>query len=257
MANSNYFDTVNNVLRSARQLTIADAATFADITQLSSTQDAAKFFVDLANRLCVRRMNDRFMQREFSFNTAADTAEYDIANAGLSSEGLVYESFYCTTDGADRPLALRSYDELRRSTPDFADIPTGRPQVLYLMPIQSDDTNITHKLRLYPTPDAIYEIRYRGKLNAVPLVNAGDIIQWPVEYEDVLWMYGKAFLVDELGTRDPSNAQALALQAIDSVKAWSIRATEEPRFQRFRGMGFDSSGRSKRGRYDFDGRAGW
>jgi len=247
---------VNRVLAMKRLLPINDDATFNDDTMLSSDQVALKQFFDIANRLAVMRMNERYLEREFTLTLAQGVTTYPL-DTSISAEGLTYHSFYNTNaDGSARPLRAWNggYDAFRSAYPDLTKISQGQPQSWILQPVSSAAGDVTHNVIFYPTPDKTYNIIYRGKLNPIPLTVATDTLQFPVEYEHTLFLYAKALLESELGSGGDDLTYELAGKAVEAVKAWSKGPLEARPIQR---VAVRMRMPGQRGRFDFDGRAGW
>ncbi len=257
MPNSTLREAVNKVLRMKRLLTIDSDDVFNDPTRRSSDQDALMVFFDMANRLALERMNTRWLNREFPLPLTQGQAVYDL-DAGISSESLAYHSFVNTSVGGSAG-AIRGwnggYDAFRNAFPDLTLITEAVPRIWVLLPIDASAGEATHKVRFYPTPDASYQVIYRAKLNVVPLENAGDILQFPREYEHTLFFYAKALLESEMGSGGDDLTYELASKAVEAVKAWSKGPMETRPIQRV-AINF-RNGKANRGRFDFDGRAGW
>jgi hypothetical protein len=84
-----------------------------------------------------------------------------------------------------------------------------------------------NKIRIYPTPDDIYEIEYCAKLIAASLLTDTDVIVWPAECEDVLITWAGEMLENKLGV-DATMTQ-YAQMALDQVRAWYERPIDSRR----------------------------
>lgn len=217
MPNSSYGDTVNVVLEMSGQGQIAQAD-FGDRSLLTRVQVQAKRFVDVANRLLFVHLNERFTQRRFTLNLAVGTNEYAL-DASISSENLLWHSFFCTTSGNAVPLKNWDYREFRNAYPDDSIIPSSRPSYWILKPIESDAGGVTHKVMFYPAPDSNYTIEYQAKLNAQALSAYTDLILWPPEYEHALWLQGRVFLEQALGEGRAADVEKYALKALKSIES--------------------------------------
>ena len=223
--------TVNKVLTLAGQDVIPSVAVFADVTQQDRLQSQAIAFVDLANRLLLVHMNERFMQRHYSLQTVADPGNavptaYPL-DASISSESLMWHSFVNNTTGVAYKLRNWDYREFRNYFPDMTQVPPSVPRFWILLPIEVTDPNPTHKVMFYPTPDAQYTIEYQAKLDAQPLVNAADVILFPPQYEHVLWLQGRLFLEQVLGEGKESNIESYCQKAVDAVLSWASSPVEQ------------------------------
>lgn len=236
MPNSTYLYTVNKCLEGCGQRQIPDAATFNDpIKLLSRVQQQARFFVDLVNRMYLRTMCKGFVIREFQIFTSPPPAPnlYPL-DASISAESLIYNSLFNITPQTtpDAPITAHplhnwEYREFRTWFPDFSIIPTGPPQRWILLPRQAnDDPSSPRQIMFYPVPDAQYTINYQGKLSAVPLVVDTDELVWPVEYEDIIWTYGAAFLERALGEGKEGDIERYAELALKEVSRWSTNPEE-------------------------------
>jgi hypothetical protein len=226
MANSVYGDTVNKILELSGQGQIAQAD-FADRSKLTRFQVQCKAFTDLANRMLLVKMNERFMQREFSMPLTSGIQEYELSTL-ISAENPLWHSFFLTTSGNAVPLYNWDYREFRSVYPDLSIVPSSIPRYWILIPTQeSSIPNSTHTIRFYPNPDRNLTVRYQAKLNAQPLVNYTDGILWPVEYEHALWLQGRLFLEQALGEGKESNIEAYAQTALDQIKSVASAPAEQ------------------------------
>lgn len=255
MANSTLRAAVNRVLLMKRLIAVDDDDVFNDDSQLGSDVVALKVFFDLANRLLITRMNERFLEREFQLNLVLGTNTYDL-DAGISSESLTYHSFINTTTGSARPILgwQGGYASFKEAYPDETTISSAAPQLWVLYPITAGAAGPTHKVRFYPNPDANYNIVYRAKLNMVPLLLAADVLLFPPEYEHVLWMYGKALLEAEMGAGGEDVTFELASKAVEAVKEWASGPLETRPSQR---LAVRMQSTRRRRKYDFNNTAGW
>lgn len=258
--NSTYLSICDTIAKATGLNPAVSAAAFNDDTQLPSKYVIIKMYVDIASRLAVMRMNERWLKREFQIFLSQGTNYPYPLDDTVSAEGLVYHSFRCTTPGAARDLYAwksgndDSYLTFRKFYPDLTAIPTGAPTSYVLVPIQSNEVN-AHELLVYPTPDSAYTLQYQAKINPVQLVLAADLIQFPKEYEVALITTAKALFTSELGKGDPSLITSIAEQAVAATKAWASGPLEGRNRQRMSVMMRPNGSRATR--FDVDGRAGW
>lgn len=258
-SNSTYREICDKIAKMTIGRPAADDNTFDDDTLLPADYVCLKTYVNIANQLAVLRMNERWLQKEFSLQLAAGTAYPYPLDDTVSVEGLAYHSFRCTTPGAARPLLAwsadggdSSYLAFRQAYPDLTLLPSGPPAAFIIIPVGQAENN-AHNLLIYPTPDQGYTLQYLAKINAVELTNHDDLIQWPGEHEVALLMMAASFYQSQKGILDVSLMSSVAAQAVESVKAWASGALEGRPGQR-QSVRF----RSRRNtRFDFDGTAGW
>lgn len=257
MANTTFMATVNKVLELAGQRQVASSNDFnSPTTNLGRVQQQARAFVDLANRMLLVQMNKRFMQREYSFTTNAGTYGQPSTNiytldSSTDSESLIYHSFFNTTPQINSltPITARSiinweYREFRQLYPDFTVLALGPPQRWILLPPPIAG-GLMHQIMFFPMPDAAYSIIYQAKLNMVPLSLDSQQIAWPIEYEHILWLYGKLFLEQALGEGKEGDLERYVQLALSEVKKWA-GGPEEVRHAIRIGLQIDGVARGRR-----------
>ena len=222
MANSTWRAATNDVLRLARLRTIASDAEFNDDTKLEEWQSAAKYYVRLAHYHLTLKAVKHFAERRLQLPVTSGEGVYPL-DTGLNPAALAFRSFFNVTTSSSQngELAPWHYDGpggFLSAHPDTADIPSGAPSRWILLPIERTDTSPVWKVRIYPTPDATYQLQYRAKLNAYPLTQASDIVLWPAEYEFALWEFSWATLESGLGEGKEGLIAQMAKDAVDRVQ---------------------------------------
>lgn len=246
MANQSWFQATNYVLEAAGQLQITSAINFDNpITGLTRVQSQTRRFVEMCNSLLQLKRNNRDTVQEFQINTVVgnpsilSTYVYQV-DPSVQVESIRYQSFFnitppttnsqgSTSTVVAQPLYNVEYREFRQRYPDFTAINTGPPINWIIIPktlvgggvgIQQD------YIMFFPIPDAIYQIVYQAKLNAVPLQLNTDPVSWSPEYQTVLALWGKAFLEDALSEGKGQGAQYYAEKFTSQYYFWTAGPDE-------------------------------
>lgn len=232
MTNSTWFATTNSVLQLAQLPLISSTASFdAPIGSggLSKYQDAAKWKVDFAHRHLTLKMCTAFTQYKFSLSVQPGITDY-ILDTGINSESLSYHSWYNITAGSPYAgyLPLYKYEDYMDQWPDQTVIQSAPPQYVVQLPYDRtlDTGNPQPRIRVFPVPDAAYQLQYQARLNPFPLTTSSSIILWPPPYEHGLWTWAWKFLEIDLAEGREQMLDALVDDVISQIRVMSQKAEQ-------------------------------
>lgn len=249
MANSTWRAATNNVLALSSLPEIESDADFNNGGgSLQKFQSVAKQFVKLGHHHLGVRARNHFNTERFEFDTSTLTAIYEI-QTGLSPENIKLESFYTVSTGDkanfNQPLREMSYDRFQKLYPDISKIPTGAPEYVVLLPLEGDDEDPPHRLRVVPDPDDVYKIEYQCVLHAGQLTTATSKILFPPHYEHALWEFCWELLEIDLGEGKEAKIGFLAREAANAVflaAGRTMNSRKGPRSMRIPSIGRGRSG---------------
>jgi len=177
------------------------------------------------------RMVKHFTTRRFDLpiDTSTDTYALDL---GINGSCIKPRSFFNLTPGGtlNQELNYLDYDEFLRKYPDpsiLVNTP-GAPMQWILLPLErsEDPVNGTNtppttapiqRVRIFPYPDAQYNLQYRAQILPYPLTQSTDVILWPAEYEHCLWIWSWGQVERALGEGKEGTLEQLARQAVQDV----------------------------------------
>ncbi|MBY0545808.1 MAG: hypothetical protein K2W95_00815 [Candidatus Obscuribacterales bacterium] len=218
MANNTWRGATNEVLRLARLRTIASDAEFNLDSGLESEQSAAKYYVRLLHYHLSLKAVKHFASRRLQLPVSDGTGVYAL-DTGINPSAIAFRSFINVTAGGTQNRELESwdYEKFSKAYPDASVIQEGAPTHWILLPLERTDESPVWKVRIFPTPDATYDIQYQAKLNAYPLTEAASVVLWPPEYEFALWEHAWSLLESGLGEGKEALIAQMAKDAIDRV----------------------------------------
>lgn len=254
MANSNFFSATNSVLQLATLPPVQTAAIFdAGITTgqgMTKYQNAAAYKIDFAQRHLNLKMTTAFTKYKFLLNIFQGTTDY-ILDTGINAENLAYHSWFNITAGSPyaAPLKLITYEDYTSQWPDQTVIQQGPPLYVVNLPYdrQLDSGNPMPRIRIFPIPDATYQLQYQASLNATLLTSGSTPSQnqllWPPQYEHGLWMWAWNMLEVDLAEGREAQLNAMVDDVVSRIRVQSQNAEEVRKAVRI----MHYSGRRRRG----------
>ena len=228
MANSTWFEATNSVLNLAQLPNVGSTAAF-DAGQMTKYQAAAMWKIDFAHRHLTLKMVTAFTNRKFQLPIQAGVTDY-VLDVGISAESLKYHSWYNITAGSSyaQPLKFVKYEDYTDAWPDQTVIQSGPPEYMVQLPYDAtlDAVNPLPRVRVFPIPDANYQLQYQARLNFYPLVDSSSILLWPPVYEHGLWAWAWKFLEVDLAEGREASLDALVDDVISRIRVVSMAAEE-------------------------------
>lgn len=226
--NSTWFESTNSVLNLAQLQPVGSTAAF-DGGQLTKYQNAAKWKINLAHMYLTQRMVTAFTNAKFQLPIEQGITDY-VLDTGISAESLKYESWFNITAGSAyaQYLPLMKYEDYTMQWPDQTVIYSGPPQYVVQLPydVNLDYGNPMPRIRVFPVPDANYQLQYQARYDAYSLENSGSILLWPPAYEYGLWVWAWQFLEVDLAEGREGNLVQLVDEVISRIRVVSQSAEQ-------------------------------
>lgn len=211
MANSTWRALANEAYKLAGLKPIDNDASFNDDNLLEKPYMQGKYAVRLAHKHLTPRAVRHFATKRIELPVSAGAAVYQL-DTGINPSAIKLRSFFDVTAGGGR-LNYMDEDEFTARYPDLTLVPTGRPTNWILLTSERTDASAIWRVRIFPTPDADYDLQYKAQLNAYPLNVGSDIVLWPEEYEHVLIEFAWHLLERGLG----EGKEGVILQLFDQA----------------------------------------
>jgi len=253
--NSTWIEATNSVLNLAQLPTVKSVAAF-NAGQIAKYQTAAKYKIDFAQRHLGLSMTTAMSNAKFQLPIQQGVADY-VLDIGISAEAIKYHSWYNTTANSSyaQHLKFMLYEDYMDMWPDQTPtvIQSGPPQYVVQLPYDRSldfapgATEPMPRVRIYPIPDAQYNLEYQGRLNAYSLTQASDQILWPKAYEHGLWSWAWKLLEVDLAEGREASLDALVDQVVSRIKVASQAASEVRKGVRMMSMNYGRRRRSGRG----------
>jgi hypothetical protein len=189
MANTSFQTLVDRVLQKHGQApTPADAGVSFDANALEKIQLQTKLFFAQCHSDIVNRVRARFLRRTFTITTAAwngppqtgSNNKY-LVDVTTTPERIQKKTMFDTTNQVG-PLDYWPFQQFECANPG-GEIVASRPAGWYL---QEPDGTGNDYICFTAPPDGVYVIKYQAYLKPQPLVNHGDLVMIPFDYEHVL-----------------------------------------------------------------------
>ena len=158
-----YLELVNGVLRRLREATVGSIAQ-------NSYSELIGDIVNDAKRIVEDAWDWSALRSTITVTTAADTSNYTLTGSGSNIKLLEVVN--------DTSKWFMQYKDTYWMTNAYLnqEAPTGAPVYFTFNGLDSNDNS---KVDLYPTPDGVYSIRFKGLVRPSDLVNDTDVLEVP------------------------------------------------------------------------------